>query len=64
LPAKPTPATVAQRHPTLIELEDLWVMVDQAGKPGPVLTFNEMNAAKARNAERRTPQLQPVTRPL
>lgn len=38
-------------HPVLSELEDLWALADQpdqAGKPRPVMTFDEMNAAKAR----------------
>ena len=37
-----------EAHPVLLELEDLWAMADQAGKRGPVMTFDEMNAAKAR----------------
>jgi antitoxin PrlF len=39
-----------EAHPVLLELEDLWAMADQAGKRGPVMTFDEMNAAKARRA--------------
>ena len=39
-----------EAHPVLLELEDLWAMADQGGKRGPVMTFDEMNAAKARRA--------------
>jgi antitoxin PrlF len=39
-------------HPVLLELEDLWAIADQGGKPSPVMTFDEMNAAKARRAWR------------
>ena len=39
-------------HPVLYELEDLWAAADQAGKPGPVMTFDEMNRAKARKGAR------------
>lgn len=42
-------------HPVLCELEDLWAAADQAGKTGkaaPVMTFDEMNAAKVRRAGR------------
>jgi antitoxin PrlF len=39
-----------EAHPVLLELEDLWAMADQAGKRGPVMTFDEMNAAKVRRA--------------
>lgn len=38
-------------EPVLYELEDLWRMADQAGhggKKGSVMTFEEMDAAKAR----------------
>lgn len=31
----------------LYDLEDLWQFADQGGKPGPVMSFEEMNAAKA-----------------
>jgi AbrB family looped-hinge helix DNA binding protein len=45
-----------EAHPVLCELEDLWAVVDQAGKPGPVMTpamtFDEMNRAKVRRASR------------
>ncbi|MFY9748119.1 MAG: AbrB/MazE/SpoVT family DNA-binding domain-containing protein [Acidobacteriaceae bacterium] len=47
-----------EAHPVLGELEDLWAMADQpdqpgqASKPRPVMTFNQMNAAKARRAGR------------
>ena len=37
-----------EAHPVVSELEDLWAAADQAGKPGPVLTFDDMNRAKAR----------------
>jgi hypothetical protein len=40
-------------HLAPFELEDLWEMADQAAKPGRVMTFDEMNAAKARRARRR-----------
>ena len=41
-----------EAHPVLTELEDLWAAVDQAGKPGPVMSFAEMNRAKARRPGR------------
>jgi antitoxin PrlF len=31
----------------LYDLEDLWRMADEGGKPGPVMSFAEMDAAKA-----------------
>ena len=34
-------------EPVLYDLDDLWRMADQGGKPGNVMTFEEMNAAKA-----------------
>ncbi len=36
-------------EPVLYDLEDLWRMADQAGKPSNVMTFEEMDAAKARS---------------
>ena len=41
-----------EAHPVLCELEDLWAAADQAGEPGPVMTFDEMNQAKVRGAGR------------
>ncbi len=41
-----------EAQPVLCELEDLWAAADQAGKPGPVMTFHEMNRAKARRVGR------------
>ncbi|MGB6902961.1 MAG: AbrB/MazE/SpoVT family DNA-binding domain-containing protein, partial [Acidobacteriaceae bacterium] len=45
-----------EAHSVLGELEDLWALADQpdqAGKPRPaIMTFAEMNAAKARRAGR------------
>jgi antitoxin PrlF len=35
-------------EPVLYDLEDLWRMADQGGQPGTTMTFEEMNAAKAR----------------
>lgn len=32
----------------LYDLEDLWRMADECGKPGPAMSFEEMNEAKAR----------------
>jgi antitoxin PrlF len=32
----------------LYDLEDLWRMADEGGRPGPVMSFEEMNEAKAR----------------
>lgn len=32
----------------LYDLEDLWRMADEGGKPGPAMSFEEMNEAKAR----------------
>ena len=39
-------------HPVLLELEDLWTIADQAGKPKPVMSFDEMNRAKVRRSSR------------
>jgi antitoxin PrlF len=36
-------------EPVLYDLEDLWRMADQGGKPSNVMTFEEMDAAKARS---------------
>jgi antitoxin PrlF len=41
-----------EAHPVLCELEDLWATADQAGKPAPIMSFDEMNRAKARRASR------------
>ncbi len=41
-----------EAQPVRCELEDLWAAADQAGKSGPVLTFHEMNQAKARKVGR------------
>jgi AbrB family looped-hinge helix DNA binding protein len=35
-------------EPVLYDLEDLWRMADEGGKVGPVMSFEEMNEAKAR----------------
>ena len=35
-------------EPVLYDLEDLWKMTYQGGVSGKVMTFEEMNAAKAR----------------
>ena len=35
-------------EPVLYDLEDLWRMADQRGQTGGVMTFEEMDAAKAR----------------
>lgn len=35
-------------EPVLYDLEDLWRMADQGGQAGSVMTFEEMDAAKAR----------------
>jgi len=37
-----------EAHPVLGELEDLWAIADQGSKPSRPMTFDEMNAAKAR----------------
>jgi AbrB family looped-hinge helix DNA binding protein len=34
--------------PVLYDLEDLWMMADQGSEPGRVMTFEEMDEAKAR----------------
>jgi antitoxin PrlF len=39
-------------HPVLLELEDLWALADQSDGPRPVMSFEEMNAAKTRRAWR------------
>jgi AbrB family looped-hinge helix DNA binding protein len=49
-----------EAHPVLMELEDLWAMADEAGKPRPVMIFDEMNAAKARRPRRRTAKVKLV----
>lgn len=41
-----------EAHPVLCDLEDLWAMADQGGKSGKVMSFAEMNAAKARKSSR------------
>ena len=41
-----------EAHPVLSELDDLWAAADSAGKPGPVMTFDEKNRAKARRPRR------------
>ena len=35
-------------EPVLYDLEDLWKMADVGGQAGGVMTFDEMDAAKAR----------------
>lgn len=35
-------------EPVLYDLEDLWRMADEGGRPKGVMTFEEMDAAKAR----------------
>jgi antitoxin PrlF len=35
-------------EPVLYDLEDLWMMADQGAEPGRVMTFEEMDEAKAR----------------
>ena len=35
-------------EPVLYDLEDLWKMADAGGQAGGVMTFDEMDAAKAR----------------
>ncbi len=35
-------------EPVLYDLEDLWKMADRGGQPGSIMSFEEMNAAKAR----------------
>jgi AbrB family looped-hinge helix DNA binding protein len=43
------PARGAVRiEPVLYDLEDLWRMADQGGEVSSVMTFEEMDAAKAR----------------
>jgi antitoxin PrlF len=39
-----------QASPVRYELEDLWTAADQAGKSKGVMSFEEMNEAKARRA--------------
>lgn len=41
-----------EAHPVLCDLEDLWALADQGGKSGTVMSFDEMNAAKARKNSR------------
>jgi AbrB family looped-hinge helix DNA binding protein len=43
----PAPGAV-KVEPVLYDLEDLWKMADQRGQPSGVMTFEEMNTAKAR----------------
>lgn len=43
------PATGSVKvEPVLYDLEDLWKMADQGGEASSVMTFEEMNAAKAK----------------
>lgn len=43
------PVTGAVRvEPVLYDLEDLWTMADSGGQAGARMTFEEMDAAKAR----------------
>jgi AbrB family looped-hinge helix DNA binding protein len=35
-------------EPVLYDLEDLWRIADEGGKPGSMMTFEEMDAAKGR----------------
>ena len=43
------PASGAVRvEPVLYDLEDLWRMADSGGQAGGLMTFEEMDAAKAR----------------
>ena len=43
------PASGAVRvEPVLYDLEDLWKMAEMGGQAGGVMTFEEMDAAKAR----------------
>jgi antitoxin PrlF len=37
-----------QVEQVLCDLEDLWRMADEGGKPGPVMSFEEMDETKAR----------------
>lgn len=39
-----------QASHVLYELEDLWKMTDRAGKSESIMTFEEMNEAKARRS--------------
>jgi antitoxin PrlF len=39
-----------QAHPVIYELEDLWRLADEGGKSGKVMTFEQMDEAKARRA--------------
>ena len=41
-----------EARPVLLELEDLWAMADQGGRPRPVMSFDEMDAAKTRRSWR------------
>jgi antitoxin PrlF len=42
------PSGPVQLERVLYDLEDLWRMADEGGKPGSVMSFEEMNEAKAR----------------
>ena len=43
------PATgPVQVEPVLYDLEDLWRIADESGKPGHIMSFEEMDEAKAR----------------
>lgn len=48
----PAPCGGFCAHPVLSELEDLSAVADQTGKPGPAMSFDEMNRAKGRGARR------------
>jgi antitoxin PrlF len=42
------PSGAVRVEPLRYELEDLWQMADQGGRADGILTFEEMDAAKAR----------------
>ena len=41
------PSGAARVEPVLYELEDLWAIADQGDRSGPIMTFEEMDAAKS-----------------
>lgn len=46
------PSGAVRVEPVRWNIRDLWKMADEGGKPGDVMSFGEMNAAKARRRSR------------
>jgi bifunctional DNA-binding transcriptional regulator/antitoxin component of YhaV-PrlF toxin-antitoxin module len=46
------PSGAVKLEPVRYSVKDLWKMADEGGKPEGILSFEEMNAAKARRQSR------------